>query len=1634
MNILKGILQKISPALNGRNKKLLTLMEAASSDKYNNERIEASHQLRKLLLDGNVQTIQEIFSGNDYSVLVSCLGNEWAKKAKYLWDHCTDYAYMNNMYRRSYRSQKQSMIYMDKNMDMLMNLIKLKRLGFNYDDYFAGKYDKEYRINKRVIADLIAMEINEGNSSLFQQIKGIIVGDNNVFVITREIISGLLKAKNEEGWKLIGDLLLAAKLQEGLRQSILESLDECRLEAFLSIYQLVLEHDLGRFSSVIRAFDTWTGLAISAEKTSSIKKCLNIGYECLTNQSQRSLYLESNDNLQIYMALWAQGIIELVDVESMVVTLMESNIKNRQLTGLYFLSQIQYPFMKSKIAMKYLDIADEEVLAWVLTNANYYRAYGYQKNVEEYNRILQYTANEKQEIFFKLKAVLERLPQKEKIFSPSVFPWGAVALKPENVIGMMLMQFSNDLQDSHLIDDALQYTSQMSVDVKENILNYTITVPKTAIQRDWLFERLADRSSNVRKLAVKSINQLTITEAEYGILEDLLKTKNGELKKLLIQILLEQSPDQIRKMLHRLLSGDNEQRREASLDMLHALKEDEKRCYLYEEGIQIANAQTNLSDKEALIFNKMTDKVLTGYTKDNVFGLVNMDHKFNAPVVQMDQTFDISQVFALNANHIVSLLRELSDLIHSYREYEYTAVRWNNNSEKVVLGSDNVLYPLTYKENREYSFEDYPLGNVWKSFFEKKQVTSYHLTQLYFIMGRHNFSEVKEWYLKLLYSLFPMDDILNCLQKLKDLKYVGHIQVLLGALKYEFDEAFFYQIAKDVMKYILKKVPAKVFKDEFRKVEQEKYYHVRKSKDVFIQAHEISIWNSWLQQYGKKEDFLESFAIRHAFYRQAEYKSNEYIKIGDWDMAHQCGLEVDDEIQRDMVVRPFATEHISSQTNNNRYGRNKKVNSPYIAEQLDKALSRILEIELKRGDLPTEVSHLAGSIGKFYGARFFVDLIIGLGKESFVRGYSYIGADGGTKKEMFSRLLKNSYPAPDDTIEVFRGLLVGKKIKESRLIEAAMYAPQWIELVQEYLNWSGLKMTCWYFHAHVNETFSAEKETLIARYSAITPQEFNDGAFDKKWFLEAYEMIGVERFQQVYDTAKYISAAGNHKRSQMYTDAVLGKLEKAAFLDEIIRSRNKDKLMAFGLLKLEEDKNQDILERYEYIQLYIKESKKYGSMRSASEGRAAQMALKNLALTAGFSDVSRLVWNVEIMKIDAISLFYMPREVEDVTVHLSIDEEGEATIITMKGDSKLKNIPDRLKDEPYIKEIKELQKSLKEQRSRARLILEESMNIGKVFSFEEIRNIGRHPVLKRLIQNLVLCAEGKFGFLSEDGLRTVDGLQITISPQEDVVIAHCVDLFESGLWSEFQKYLFTNEIKQPFKQVFRELYVPTKDELTEGGFSRRYAGHQIQPKKTVALLRKNGWTVSYEDGLQRVFHDQNIIATVYALADWFSPADIESPALETVHFYERKNYKPIQIGDIPRKVFSEVMRDLDLVVSVAHIGGVDPEATLSTIEMRAAIILESVRLFKYKNVRIEGSHCFIQGKFGDYTVHLGSAVVHKQAKGAVYIIPVHSGHRGRIFLPFMDEDPKTAEVLTKVVFLAEDHLIKDPSILEQIRN
>lgn len=160
--------------------------------------------------------------------------------------------------------------------------------------------------------------------------------------------------------------------------------------------------------------------------------------------------------------------------------------------------------------------------------------------------------------------------------------------------------------------------------------------------------------------------------------------------------------------------------------------------------------------------------------------------------------------------------------------------------------------------------------------------------------------------------------------------------------------------------------------------------------------------------------------------------------------------------------------------------------------------------------------------------------------------------------------------------------------------------------------------------------------------------------------------------------------------------------------------------------------------------------------------------------------------------------------------------------------------------------------------------------------------------------------------------------------------------------------------------------------------SKRYTGYQIQTQKAAGVLKQRKWNVSYGNGLEKVFYHDNLIVQLYAQADWFSPSDIEAPSIDYVAFSSRKDQQPVCIQDIDDILYSEIMRDLDMAVSVAYVGGVDPITSISTIELRKTIIQLTCQLMHLKNVTLKDHFANIQGQFNDYSIHLGSGVIHQK--------------------------------------------------------
>lgn len=1643
--------------------KIIHQMETNQPDAYN--------YLYDVVVDKNIESIEQIFEDDRQEVLEYLLGIEYAEKYRYYLSNMKYYPYSQGYYRRSVRTESALML-LSKALDDFKSFFSIVASGLSWEVILQGGTTEDESI---FIKDIdysypLSVEIDKENQIVISQIKDILCSENNSSgIVTYNLLKGIVMSRNQELYELEGKLLLAARLQEGLRQSIAETMDSGRPEAFIYLFNVIRTNDLQRFSSIKRAAGTWTGLFAEADADRINQKTFDLIYHMLTDSAYAEACLQSEDSIEVYLALWVRGFYKVEVLYPVLVQILEGGIKHRIQVLFFYIRASQFRNWQRTMSAKALELYHDDMsiiasyidsyLEGLSMNSYYFskkdsESYSYFNSVEE--------AGKHYEI---LKHILGIMKEKQT-FSPFIFPWYSTEITKHQIIEKMAC--IGYLHPSRmLVDDLCSYYGQMSVYTREHFLELFLSHPEGELQKQLLTKALGDRAEGPRNQAYKILSEIEIDVQQYEQMEELLKYKSGDLRQNAIKLLLKQPPSQLKSTICRLLSDTLTDKRLGGLDILLNIRSDKDYTEIFKDALTYVKDIPNPAVKEQLLIDQLTGKKenLAIYSKENGFCLYNPEDEIILPLIPVDGGFDIKATFSLlqEGSFLKKLFggktgcdpfymfEKLHNLFTQHSQYEYET----KYGQTVLMGN---VYTRVKDSGDEDALNDYPLPDVWKAFYQENIKDYPTLFQLLFVIGtewnstsRNGMSVYEFMDKEFLPQIsrfydFNLKDLKLRLEKLPHYDKIVQVLRLLG--KQEKDEKYAFNTALNILNSFLPLLD----KGKARKEFKFDSYQGTQGRTIFLYQHNTV--DRWLSDNfmitSSEEDFVRSFTTRYHYYQQSDYLDTDpinpfpkgHLHILDFGKALGLGIIPESEVMKELLVRinapnnlEFVSSYLSGKMNHWRLREFKQYEGTDFSalwECMQKVTDRLLDIELKRGDSATDVSHLVMKLERVEGTAVWVALLKAFGKDTFERtGYSY--SSTFTKKEVLSKLLRNCYPAEDDSAETLRTLLEGSGISDERLVEAGMYAPQWIEIIEKCIDWKGLNSVAYYFHAHINEWCDDRKKAVIARFTPIDPDDLRQGAFDLNWFKEAYEEIGDKRFEVVYDAAKYISSGASHTRARKYADAVNGKMEPGETKKEIIAKRNKDLLMAYCLIPFGKKRQEDMLERYQYLQQFLKESKSFGSQRQDSEKKAVEIAMQNLARNAGYDDVTRLTWSMETALIKDMKAYFTPRETDGVEVYVDIDEEGKSTVRCMKGGKELNSVPAKLKKNLYIAELREVNKKLKDQYSRSRIMLEQSMEDGTPFLIRELEELTQNPVVWPLLKHLVLITdEGKCGFYADYSLVSPDGKKNEQKPETKIRIAHPVDLYNSGLWSDYQKYFFDNKLRQPYKQVFRELYVKTEEEK-DMQRSLRYAGNQIQPRKTVAVLKGRRWVANYEEGLQKVYFKENIVASIYALADWFSPADIEAPTLEWVVFYHRKTNESIPIGKVPEIIFSEVMRDVDLAVSVAHVGGVDPETSHSTMEMRRVIVEFTLPLLKLTNVRLEGKHAFISGSMGNYTVHLGSGVIHQEAGAAIAVLPVHSQHRGRLFLPFVDEDPKTAEILSKIILFAEDQKIKDPFILNQIK-
>lgn len=1489
---------------------------------------------------------------------------------------------------------------------------------------------------------LWAAAIDGGNTAVYQTLLDIVYQRQEKGKVTANIISSLLLSEKEEAWKGVEALLLSAQREEGLRQTIVECLDETSLGAFLHLIKVILEKNLLRFSSVVRAIDVWAGLGWEAAKKSTVKRFLTLGYEYLQAPAAIPDAMASKDNAEVYMALWAQGVLDVTQCAPLVRTLYEKGTVEKRCLALYFVAQAGPQFSAYNIWEDALFSDTPKVFAWAVRLARMNQNYLFYQPKEE-----------RQRLFDRLTAKLVDIPKEKKVYQKFAFDWIEISIDKTEIF-WVLISFTHFGEQAE-VERLYPYFSQMEAYPREvmvggilpNHKRYhtregkELTMPLAPWQRQFALDHLKDRSASIQKILLAALSDAPLSDNDTQHLEALLTRKSSDLRRNTIQLLLKQNDEQVKRSTERLLAAKSVEQRLGGLDLLQQVQDNAAFSPWAGAQTKQYQARANHSKREVLLLENLAttpeekaQQVV--YTWENGLGL--FDPKIKTPTVQpappteqylqltKENRYGFSRPFA----EIVRVRKDLLQLLEAYKNHSYEVIDWEGAQQSRIFGQGFwPLRPVT-KENplEGATIYNYPLAEVWIEWYKDSQLIPRDLylmlldnTPSYYY--EDPFQEPLKTISTQLAQYLPRfekdtpSDTWNFTRS-------TIIQLLSGLYPYQDQLAFVEGLVRQMINSLSAEQLAWSKKEEV-------YGRTR-----CYSWHHSPAFNTANNAYGQlhptmtAEAFTRFWKIQYWIHQSNPNNRKHFLPIEYDAKAYQLGLLSKDELYQ-RVLQPDNIRYLTYYDMG--WEKDKPellVEYPFLEPLVEQCTARILEIELLRGDSPTVVSALAANIRALYGVDYLVAILHALGKETLHRGYSWRGG-GENKKELLSTLLERLKPNKETDSTPFNKIIQEAGIEDKRLVEAALYAPQWLELVAEYLNWPGLKAAAWWLQAHTRDHNSEADKTKISHYTKVALEDFDQGAVDVQWFQSAYKTLGKARWKLLYNAAKYLSTGGQHKRAQLFADVILGTTKITAVMKRIKASRNQDYLRAYGLVPLSKKTPQkDLLKRYQFIQQFKKESKQFGSQKQNSEATAAKIALENLARTAGYDDPLRLTWAMESKTVQEILATAQPIELGDTRICLHIDAEGKAQLKVEKAGKFLANVPAKHRKNAQVQALRAQVNTLREQLRRARHSLEQAMVNGDPFRVDELMDLSQHPVVAPLLEQLVFESEGQLGFLREGSL--LDAVGKTQPLGAVVRLAHPYDLYLANVWSAFQHQCFEQKIKQPFKQVFRNLYVPTADEKAERVRSRRYAGHQVQPKKTLALLKGRGWTVDYYEGVQKVFHKEQLLVQLYATANWFSPADVEAPTLEYIEVLNLQTRRRQPLDELPPRLFSEVMRDLDLVVSVAHVGGVDPEASQSTLEMRAVLVEETARLFKLDNVTLSQRHVHIDGQLGDYTVHLGSGVCHQLPGNYLSIVAVPSQHRGRIFLPFVDEDPRTAEVLSKVLMLAKDNQIQDPTILQQL--
>jgi hypothetical protein len=936
----------------------------------------------------------------------------------------------------------------------------------------------------------------------------------------RHVTTAMLCCAKPECWSLVIDRVASPQCEEWRREEILQAAHYARPEALAACAQAMVERNLLQFPEAAQAAESWLGLSLdegSAPRLAAWVAMIRDG------EARRSAFA-GDDVQQSYIAIRAAALDDLSSALAAVDLMLASPAAEKRFLAVHALGELDVADCLVGLS-RALEDADERVAVYAA------------KRIDKLmRRLAEYVTVELRgvsnwgpkppsavagvhELWSKLRALTERLPAEAKPLPRIPWPETEEDLNVSrqavaDTLPMAIAQRPPAVLAPYLADMSIRGRRSVAWLIGQ-------FASGEDDERKMLLALLSDANEDVQADAAKSLQMQGVRQADLPVLEALLTREASKLRVAVTRLIATLSDAEAIASASRLLASAEARQRLGGLEVLSLLK-DAGRWPGEARATVVGFAASNRDER---VYKAKLEGNAQPLTLDDALGLVDVSHLTRRQPVRLG----VVHCSAASA----SLLSSLDVLIEAHRDELVAPWAYRGNTKAMPLGELDHCWPSALLNRHTYPKDEagrpakhvLPMHEVWFDWWRNRPfrdddglegVRAAHVASLS-RLGRYRESWMGKVFAELIVDAPSLQHPRAC-QEILQWILVHDTPAGIGGF------------AVDAYEDALARVPAEPNESDLS------LFVSDWSTDSLIQIARDG--GDWSSEHERRRWAMASWADPTTGGSDEERRMLEGVLLPAFDAGAATDADLLWALLGQRPNRPFQKvfRELGEASSMLRCG----TLSQRAAAVVERAIKRVVEIELNRGEQATEATLPALYLRNAGGASTLLQLLEALPgepvrtltepTESNPRDVSRAG--------VWSWLIQSTWPTAADTPVAFAAAAKLAQVGEDTLLRTAVFAPQWAEHIEATLGWPALAEAVWWLRAHirrgiwiVNPDKKEVWQAAVQRRAKLSFDEMHEGAVDADWFARVVGVFGEERWHRLAGVAKFASSEMEYERA-----------------------------------------------------------------------------------------------------------------------------------------------------------------------------------------------------------------------------------------------------------------------------------------------------------------------------------------------------------------------------------------------------------------------------------------------------------------------------------------------------------------------